>query len=124
MKGCGTKLGRRKERAIEALLTCDTLSQAARTVGIGDVTLWRWLQEPGFKKAFREAKRRVLDEALTSLQKSTGKAISTLLAIMEDKDKPASARVTAARAILETAFKVIRVEDLEARVQEMEQRLA
>ena len=122
MKGNGTKLGRRRERAIQALLECETHRDAARTVGVGEVTLWRWLQEPEFNEAFREAKRRVLDEALTILQKATGKAISALVSILEDQGKPASARVTAARTILETAVKTIQFEDLEARVHELEQR--
>jgi hypothetical protein len=123
MKGKGSKLGRRRERAIQALLECDSQKEAARNVGIGEVTLWRWMQEPEFNQAFREAKRRVLDEALITLQKATGKAISALVSILDDQEKPASARVTAARTILETAVKTIQFEDLEARVHELEQRL-
>jgi hypothetical protein len=122
MKRNGTKLGRRRERAIQALLQCDTQKEAARTVGIGEVTLWRWMQEPEFNSAFREAKRRVLDEALTNLQKSARQAINALVSILEDQEKPASARVTAARTILETAVKTLQVEELEARVHELEQR--
>jgi hypothetical protein len=122
MKRNGTKLGRRRERAIQALLQCDKQKEAARTVGIGEVTLWRWMQEPEFNSAFREAKRRVLDEALTNLQKSARQAINALVSILEDQEKPASARVTAARTILETAVKTLQVEELEARVHELEQR--
>jgi DNA-binding MurR/RpiR family transcriptional regulator len=124
MKGSSGKLGRKKERAITALLENQTLADAARAVGIGETTLWRWLQEPGFKSAFREAKRRVLDEALTTLQKATGKAIGALVSILEDQGKPASARVTAAKTILETAVKSIQVEALEARVEQLERAIS
>lgn len=122
MKGNGTKLGRRRERAIQALLECDSQRDAARTVGIGEVTLWRWMQELEFREALRDAKRRLLDEALTNLQRATGKAIGALVAILEDQDKPASARVTAARTILETAIKAVQFDELEARVHQLEQR--
>lgn len=122
MKDKGSKLGRRRERAIQALLECDSQRDAARTVGIGEVTLWRWMQELEFREALRDAKRRLLDEALTNLQRATGKAIGALVAILEDQDKPASARVTAARTILETAIKAVQFDELEARVHQLEQR--
>jgi hypothetical protein len=124
MKGHGEKLSRRQERTIKALLEHDTLADAAHAVGIGEVTLWRWLREPGFKSAFREAKRRVLDEALSTLQKATRKAIGALVSILEDQGKPASARVTAAKTILETAVKSIQVEELEARVEQLERAIS
>jgi hypothetical protein len=120
MKGSNGKLGRKKERAISALLEHDTLADAARAIGIGEVTLWRWLQEAEFKSAFRDAKRRLLDEALTTLQKATRKAINALVSILEDQGKPASARVTAAKTILETAIKGLQVEELEGRVEQLE----
>jgi hypothetical protein len=124
MKGHGEKFSRKQERTIKALLENDTLADAAQAVGIGETTLWRWLQEPEFKSAFREAKRRVLDEALTTLQKATGKAIGALVSILEDQGKPASARVTAAKTILETAVKSIQVEELEARVDQLERAIS
>lgn len=124
MKGHGEKLSRKKERAIKALLEHDTHADAAKAVGIGEVTLWRWLREPDFKEAFREAKRRILDEALTTLQKATGKAIGALVSILEDQGKPASARVSAAKTILETAVKAVQFEELEARVEELERAIS
>ena len=36
--------------------------------------------------------------------------------VMRDAEAPASARVSAARAILETAIKAVELEDLEARI--------
>jgi len=39
---------------------------------------------------------------------------------MKDKTKPASPGVTAARAVLDLAFKAVEIESLEARVQELE----
>jgi len=39
---------------------------------------------------------------------------------MNDPKKPASARVSAARSILELAIKAIEIEDLEIRIEELE----
>lgn len=57
MKGHGEKLSRKQEAAVAALLTESTLCRAAERARVGEVTLWRWLKEPGFKAAYREARR-------------------------------------------------------------------
>jgi len=43
--------------------------------------------------------------------------------VMNDTESPASARVSAARAILEIAVKAVELEDLEARIEELERLL-
>jgi hypothetical protein len=43
---------------------------------------------------------------------------------MNDPKKPASARVSAARSILELAIKAIEIEDLEIRIEELERLMA
>jgi hypothetical protein len=120
MKGHGEKLSRKKEAAIKALLESDTHADAAKAAGIGEVTLWRWMQEPDFKEAFRNAKRRVLDQAIVRLQKATGKAISALQSVVENDKAPASARVSGAKAILDTAIKATEIEELRSRVEKLE----
>ena len=120
MKGHGEKLSRKKEQAIKALLENDTHADAAKAAGIAEVTLWRWLQEPEFKEAFRSAKLRVLEEAITKLQKASGQAISALLAIVLNDQAPASARVSGAKIILETAVKTVEIEDIQVRLTALE----
>jgi hypothetical protein len=46
--GHGAKIGRKQEDAIAAFLTQPTPAEAARQTGVGEKTLRRWLQEPGF----------------------------------------------------------------------------
>jgi len=46
--------------------------------------------------------------------------VETLRSVMQDKDAPASAKVSAAKAILETAIKAVELEDLEARIAALE----
>jgi hypothetical protein len=48
-------------------------------------------------------------------------AVETLEAIMQDSEAPASARVSAAKAVLEMAIKAVELEDLEARITALEQ---
>jgi hypothetical protein len=45
------KFSRKHEQAISALLTQPTLAEAATTVGVGEATLRRWLQQESFQAA-------------------------------------------------------------------------
>ena len=114
------KLSRKQELAISALLTCPTLLAAAQQCGLAEVTLHRWLKDTAFQTAYREARRAVVQQAITQVQRATGEAVETLRNVMQDADAPASARVSAAKAILETAVKAVELEDLEARIAALE----
>ena len=120
MKGHGEKLSRKQEALISALLTAPTLADAAHTAGIGEVTAWRWLKDSDFQAAYREARRAVVQQAITQVQRATGEAVETLRSVMQDSGSTASARVSAAKAILETAVKAVELEALEARVAALE----
>jgi hypothetical protein len=120
MKGHGEKLSRKQEALISALLTAPRLADAAQTAGIGEVTAWRWLKDATFQAAYREARRAVVQFAIVQVQRATAEAVETLRAIMHDSESPASARVSAAKTILDTAIKAVELEDLEVRIVALE----
>jgi transposase-like protein len=120
MAGHGEKFGRKKEEAIAALLSQRNLEDAARAVGIGTRTLLRWMQVPEFNTAYRKARWDAVSQSTARLQQATGAAASTLLKIMVDQNTPASTRVRAAECVMNHAMKAIELEDIEARVSELE----
>src|ERR1700761_71046 len=120
MKGHGAKFGRKMEEAIAALLTKRNVEEAARSTGIATQTLVRWLKVPEFQAAYREARRAAFGQATARLQQASGAAVSTLLKIMIDPASPASTRVRAADSILDHAREAIELEDIEARVADLE----
>ena len=120
MKGHGEKLSRNQERAIAALLVHVSMSEAAGAAGIGEVTLWRWTQIPEFKEQYRLARREAVSQAVGHLQGVCSVAVLDLTDIAQDVTCPASARVSAARTVLEMAIKGVELEDLAARVEELE----
>jgi hypothetical protein len=123
MKGHGNKLSRKQEQAIIALLQANTITSAAKQAGIGDATLLRWLQMPEFKEKYREAKQQAISQAVTRLQQAAGRAVDALEEIMADPEAREAARVSAARAVLELAFKAVETDDLTARIEKLEQML-
>ncbi len=120
MLGHGTKFARKKEQAIAALLTHRNLEEAARAVGVVPNTLLRWMKEPEFDVAYREARRLAYGQSVARLQQAASAASSTLLKIMIDPNSPPSCRLRAADSVLSHAAKAIELEDIDVRVTELE----
>jgi transposase-like protein len=103
MAGHGAKFPRKQEAAIVALLTQRNVAEAARVTGIGTQTLYRWLKDPGFKTAYREARLAAFAQADPRLQQALGTAVTTLLNIAADPRTKAGTRVRAANLVLHHA---------------------
>jgi|ERR1017187_10704301 hypothetical protein len=120
MKGHGTKFNRKMEEAVAALLTQKNQEEAARAVGISVATLLRWEKLPEFQKVYREARRAAHAQAIARLQQAAGAAVSTLLKVMIDPNSPASSKVRAADSVLDHSAKAIELEDIQARLTDLE----
>jgi AcrR family transcriptional regulator len=116
----GQSLTAKQERAVLALLEHSTMEEAAKAVGVGKTTLWRWLQDKDFHAAYMKARRESVKQSIARLQKYTSEAADTLHEVMTNKSANDFARVGAAKAILDYAIKAVEVEDLAARVAELE----
>lgn len=121
MIGHGEKLTRNQEQAIIALLSNPTIPEAAKACKVSEATLWRWLQLSEFQSRFRAARRQLVEAALAQLQSDCTRAAVVLREIAEDKQAPASARVSAAKTILEQSLEAVKVVDLEERIALLEE---
>jgi hypothetical protein len=119
--GHGEKRSRKQDQFIAALLSYPTVEAAAKAVGIGDVTAWKWGKDPAFAERYREATREVMRHTSARLQEATRVAVDCLREITENKKEPASSRVSAARTILEMAAKAADLEDVQRRLDALEQ---
>jgi hypothetical protein len=120
MSGHGEKRSRQADAAITALLACPTINAAAEQAGIAVATLRRWLAEGDFQQRYRDARRQVLEQAVSGLQQAAGKAVTVLVTIAEDGSAPPAARVSAAKTVLDLALRGMEVLDLAARVEQLE----
>src|SRR6516162_878786 len=116
MIGHGEKLSRKQDQVITALVTCPSITAAAQQCDVAEGTLRRWLKQDGFQAAYRNARRALVQHAIACVQRATGEAVETLRTVMQDPEASASARVSAAKVILETALKGIEIDDLEVRI--------
>ena len=83
-------------------------------------TLLRWLQIPEFDAAYREARRDSFRQSVARFQQASGAAVTTLLRLAVDQNAPAAVKAQAAYYILTLATKAIEIEDMDARVAELE----
>jgi hypothetical protein len=116
MVGHGSKLSRKMDVAIAALLAQPTVAEAARVVGIGPQTLSRWMKVPEFDTAYRAAQRAVLGRAIARLQQASGAAVTALLKVMFDADAPKAARLAAAEVVLRHAKAANEIGDIQSRL--------
>jgi len=120
MAGSNEKLGRKKEEAIIALLSHRSIEEAAKACNTPARTLYRWLTETDFDAAYRAARRKAFGQSIARLQQGAAAAATTLLKVMIEPGTPPSTRVRAAESVLSHAAKAIEIEDIDARLRELE----
>jgi hypothetical protein len=114
------ELSRSQERALIAILAEPTLAAAAKRAKVNEVTIWRWMKQPAFYERYRADRRQMVEQSIGDLQRATTEAVETLRAVMIDPEQPAPTRVTAARAILDHAFRGTELLDLVDRIDRLE----
>ena len=120
LKGHGTKFGRKMEQAVAALLTQPNMETAAKSIGISTTTLMSWMKQPEFQVVYRDAKRAAYSQAMARLQQAVPFAVQTMIKLIADPATPASVRARVADSVVNHASKAIEIEDVEARVSELE----
>jgi transposase-like protein len=117
-------LTHKQEQAIVTLLNEPTVARAARSLDIHDRTLYRWMRDPTFARAYRDARREAFAQAISVTQRYAPAAVHTLAKIMADDDAPHTARVNAATALLRFSREAIELDDLAGRIDELEEQAA
>jgi hypothetical protein len=103
-EGHGQVLTSKQEALLAALLTEPTYAAAAAKAGVGQTTLYRWMNLPAFRDAYRQARRELVESAIGRIQGATGQAVETLLAVARGGRRD-SDRVRAAIALLDHALR-------------------
>src|SRR4051812_16520856 len=96
----GGHLTPKQRRAVDAIIGTGDVSAAAREIGIGRATLYRWLNEPSFNQAVRDAESRAIDDLSRMLVRLGRSATATLAKAMNDPATPVATRVRAADVAL------------------------
>lgn len=125
--GTNKKLTPKQLRAIEALMTEPTARGAAAKAGIGHGTLYRWMEEPAFAEALREARAQAFERITTGLSAAAELAVEVLREILGDDEAAASEiaaiRIRAVRTAFDAMLRSRDLIEIERRLQILEERL-
>lgn len=116
-----TGLTSKQFRAIPALLQEPSISKAARASGNSRSSITRWLKLPEFKAELDRRRLELFNQGLNLLKLSTKKAALKLLEFLNGKDPGASR--WAAREILSFAIRAAELQDIEKRIERLEDKL-
>jgi hypothetical protein len=112
------KLTSRQRKALAALLSETTVTAAAAKAGLNPRTLYRYLQQEAFQRAFTQVQTDAMDRAAARLVGGASDALVVLHHVMVNPD-PAQSRM-AADAWLRHTLKLYEIQQLDKRLTELE----
>jgi DNA-binding MurR/RpiR family transcriptional regulator len=112
------------EKVLTALLQHGAVRSAAKEAGVSEATVFRYLQDAEFQRRYRQARASVVDAAIALMQRLCANAVTTLDTVMHDTEAPASARVSAARTILEQSIGGVELTELRQEIEDIKGMLA
>lgn len=119
----GQELEPRRARLVALLADGATTAEAAAQLGVSERMARRWRATPEVKAALDEIGREALRSASSSLARLVALAASALREIVADRQAPPAARVSAARAIVESSIRLREMGELEERLETLEARM-
>lgn len=115
------KVTPRQKRAVEALLTTPSLTEAASVAGVSRKTLYKWLRQPAFQQTLQQAEA----DALAALQRRLVRLGATAGDVLEAAMGPEEEmrhRLRAAGLVLDNLLRLRELVELAERVEALEKR--
>lgn len=116
-------LNPRQRKALEALLTHGHVRQAANACGVSRQTLYRWMAEPAFASALRDAEALALDGLSRTLARLGDKAAVAVEAALDDGEAAHSVKIRAFDAVFGRFLQLRELVTIEQRLEAIERAL-
>ncbi len=125
MQGCKENhkpLSRRQEQALLALMDGSSLSLAdvARKISVNTSTLWRWMKQEEFSRAYRDLRRAQVERGVARLQSLLDEAVSCLERNLNSGNRPSEVR--SALGIIRQSLEGVDAMDYDSRIAAIEAR--
>ena len=111
----------RQQSALSIIAASPSVAQAARTSGIGQSTIYRWMEDDDFRGELTRLRRESAELARRELQGLMLRSVSVLADAMEDPDK--AVRLRAARYAMSFALRVGEIETLKREIRDLQEAL-
>jgi molybdenum-dependent DNA-binding transcriptional regulator ModE len=119
MKGCKYS----NEDIMQGLIASGSVSAAAKAMGISRQTIFERLKIPEFKEEYEKRRAELLETAVNNLKSAIIEAVETQREIMNNKENAVSSRSSAADSILRHTLRYIEMQEIEARLSALEERI-
>jgi transposase-like protein len=116
-------LSPRKRRAVLALVEHGSVVRAADEVGISRQALHRWIKEPEFSQALREASSNMVEQASRRLTHLMLRAVDALEFVLKSSTSNTREKLRAAELILSHGVRLRELSELESRIVELEHKV-
>jgi hypothetical protein len=116
-------LNRNQKRAIKALMQSPSVAAAARRCGLTPRTLWRYLNDPEFKRELANRQDNETTALSAALAGMSSDAIQTLHDLMTDKSVSPSVRARVALGWLKERRDALELDELAQRIAALEEAL-
>ena len=114
------KLTPKQWRAIESLLICGDVTQAAQEAGVSRTQLYKWLKEDAFKSELEKGTHAAIENLSRSLVSLGKKAAGVLQAALDDPSTQPIAKVRAADIVLNRILQLRELVDIDRRLAALE----
>jgi len=120
---CDTgKLSARQRLALSIIVQEPTVEGAAEKIGVTRKTIYEWLKQDSFKQALEVARKDYVESAFRPLRLAAKHAADKIVKHVDCSDERISLR--AAEDIIQFTQKALELENLEERIDALEERMA
>lgn len=113
------ELNIRQDRFLKALLECASIDEACKKAGINRSTGYKYLKDKEFMDEYRGLRRDAMQQVTARLQKASERAVAVLEEVMNNRESPASSRVTSAKNVLDVAYRSLEMDDMQKELSEV-----
>jgi DNA-binding MurR/RpiR family transcriptional regulator len=107
-----------KEKVLIALVETSSIREAAKKSGIGEATIYRFLQDKEFLADYQTARRQTVETAIAQMQNSASEAVQRLKELQYCENPAVAARC--AQIIFESSVKGLQTTDILTRLEALE----
>lgn len=115
------ELNQRQLQAIPVILQSKSITEGVEKVGVTRTTFYEWYRNHEFRAEFEKQRMEVIEIALHELKTSVSEAVNVLRELLQAEGE--GVRLRTAQTILESVLKSIEIENIEKRVEALENSL-
>jgi hypothetical protein len=117
-----SELSVRQRRTIPFIITSPTIVEGLEKAKLSRKTFYQWLEQPDFKAELDRQRDEAAKTAFETLTQSLTKAVENLVKLLDHTDD--RLKRLACKDVIEYILRHKEIEDLEKRIEAIEQRLA